>query len=961
MTSPSTRRVLLGACSLAVLLGGVVVVALRPWRATPAPAVLVGAPAAAAALSAPAVVGSLPTAIEPAATDAAVVVGEVVGVARRTDGRPLPGATVALYRAVTGWPEWRRERIAQALVGADGAFRFRAPVAHGLLVGVEHPQHVEQIVETVVGGPPVDVRLAPGFPLAGVIVTEAGAPVANARVAVEAAVGDDRRVRVAVTSSAGRYEFFDLEAGAARLVVRHPSWQPTTLPVVVIGAQQRVDVRLARPALAPLRGVVVAEGSRAPIADAVVELLPTNAQPGLADPHAVRTGADGSFTVAGLGRTVMRLVVRHPAHGAVVRTMPVGIARAPIDIELPARSAVVGTLAPLRGLARVPVGATLRLRDPVGQLGFAAVQPDGSFAFSGDFSPGVAELRVLGGACAFASSRAAIADLRIDETARTEVDLAIVPPLGVRGRVVDEAGAPVAGARITRAAGRSVRGQALADAAAQIDVTALPRQVVQLLVGDREEPELVTDADGAFVAAGMTQGAVGLRIAAPGRATVFVDMVVGGVAERAAVETIRMPTAARLRGTVQRDGSPFAGGLVAAYLDDVLQATTVTDGAGAWSFDDLPAGEYRLRARNPAQAVFGDGRNAVAAPRGGAPVALQLAPARLVRGQVVARDGRPLPGAAVSLRRSVGGSVVTGADGAFAIEAPEAVDQLAVLRPDRTGAVLAAAPLDGAAVRIEVDAPPTCTLVGVVTSLVGRRRVSAVMLRVGPADDDVDDAPRGQWLDLPDGELRWGGCPSGRVRIELWSEGHAPAVVVRELEAGKEHELGEIVLEPGAKVRGVVVGPDGKPVADAQILVGDEADFEVFEPSVRSGPDGAFAVAGVSGRSNRLVVRAAGFAPTAVDLELPRDVLAQQPVRVVLQQGATIMVAVDRSLTRNAGFVQVRRDGRLVANVEIDDLGVAAIANLPAGAYEVALLGDERVVKAVTLAPGALRANVALP
>ncbi|MBM3974436.1 MAG: carboxypeptidase regulatory-like domain-containing protein [Planctomycetes bacterium] len=946
------------AFTLAWLAGGLTIAALAygagrllpaAWRVPTAVSVLV-APAATA-------VGALPLA--PLTSDASNPgVGDVRGVVRGADGRPLTGATVSLYRVVTAWPEWRREQLTQTLVGADGAFRFRAPVAHGLLVGVEHPQHAEQLCDAVVDAPPLELRLAPGFALAGVVRTEAGAPVANARVAVESVVGDNRRVRVEVTTTAGEFVFRNLEAGPARVVARHPSWQPTALPVVVVGQQEQVEVRVARPALAPLRGVVVDVAARAPVEGAEVELFPTNAQPGLVDPLATRTGADGRFTIAGLPRSVMRLVVRHPKLGAVVRTLPVGVAEATVEVELPRRSAVLGGLDARGGL---PTGAILQLRDLAGHVAFAPVAADGTFRFPGEWSPGFAELRLVGVDAMFVHNSAAATEARIDEEPATEMGFAVAPPFGVRGRVIDEDGAPIAGATVVRKALRADAAR-IGDAAAQFDVSGLSRSVAQWFAVDRDEPIAVTGPDGVFACAGARRDRIGLRLSAPDRAVVDFDAAVTAPLARVQVETIVLPKATRLRGLVARGGTPFAGALVVAYRGDDAVATAVTDAQGAWAIDAVPAGAYRVRARNPAQAAAGPFVAVEAVVGGGPQVVLQLAPPRLVRGHVVARDGTPLAGVAVSLRRSVGVSVVTSDDGAFALEAPEREGEIQVVRPNRAGVTFARIPADGALLRVALDAPPTCGVTAVIAGLPGRRRLPAALLRIVPADEDDDvDAIRGAWFDLDDGELQWSGCPAGRVRIEVWSEGFAPVVIERELAAGKPHDLGEILLERGARLRGVVVGPDGQPVPDAQVLLGDEADFEAFEPATRSGADGGFTLTGVSGRSSRLVVRAAGFAPRAVDLALPGDVLSARPMQVALQAGAAIEAVVERGAARTAGFVVVRRARRFVANVEIDEANVAVIANLPPGNYELSLLGDDRPAKVVTLAPGVLRANVQLP
>lgn len=920
----------------------------------------VGAPAALAP-ALPGVPALTPPA--PAAPSAApAAVGQVQGVVRGADGKPLPGATVTLYRVVTAWPEWQRERLEQAIVGGDGAFRFVAPVVHGLLVGGEHPQHAERLVEARAGGPPLDLRLSPGFALAGVVLTEAGAPLPNARVAVEAVLGDDRRARVAVTTSAGAFAFANLEAGPVRVVARHPSWQPVVLPVVVAGEQARVELRVARPSLAPVRGVVVGVESRTAIADAVVELLPTNAQAGLADPLTTRTGADGRFTITGLGRGVMRLVVRHPGFGAAVRTVPVGAADDPVEVELPRRAAVVGVLDPLRG-STAPVGAWLRLRDLAGRVGFAAVGADGAFRFPGEWSPGLAELRAVDEDCLFPVTGGAAIDVRIDEQAVAEVAVTCVSARAARAVAVDEQSAAIAGATVIRRTRRIGTVRAVGGAAAQGDFADVGRNLARIFAGASDAALAATDANGAVVVASTEAKSQLLRFRAPGRATVDVEVAVAAAAEGGRPATrVVLPPAARLHGQVLRAGRPFVGALVQVFRGDEPAAVAVTDAAGRWSIDDLAPGDYRVRARNPAQASAGEFQRATATASGGAPLTLTLAPPRLVRGKVVARDGSPLAGAAASLRGNGGGGVsaISAADGTFAIEALERGGDLVVVRPDRGQLAIQPLPATDEPVVVRFDVPPSCTVTATVAGLPGRRRLAGALVRVAAAD--ADDGPRtGAWFDLADGALEWNACPAGRVRLEVWSEGCAPYVTERDFDAGGVHDLGEILLERGARLRGVVVGPDGAPIAGAQVLLGYEGDFEAFEPATRSGPDGEFELTGVAERSSRLVVRATGFAPRAIDLSLPRDLLSPRPLQVALQTGATVEVVVDRAIAGVAGFVLIRRDGRFFANVELDEAGVAVIANAPPGRYEVSLLGDRGPARTIELTPGTLRAEVKLP
>ncbi|MGB3966841.1 MAG: carboxypeptidase-like regulatory domain-containing protein, partial [Planctomycetota bacterium] len=257
----------------------------------------------------------------------------VRGIVRLPGGEPAEGASVAVLRAVTAWPEWRSEELDRATTRRDGAFQFRFADANGLLVVFTHPQFAGDTVELLQPGEALELQLAPGFELYGQVSNDAGVPLANARVALEAVPGEFRRVAVTTTAANGGYRFTNLPAGPVRLVARHPDWQPASQPAVVVGDQRRVDVRCDRPAMTPLAGHVVSAATGAPVAGASVELLPLNGKLGLVDAIAARTGADGAFLLTGLPRGSMRLLVRHPDHGASLRTETVGLAKKDLTIE----------------------------------------------------------------------------------------------------------------------------------------------------------------------------------------------------------------------------------------------------------------------------------------------------------------------------------------------------------------------------------------------------------------------------------------------------------------------------------------------------------------------------------------------------------------------------------------------------------------------------------------------------
>lgn len=960
--SPARRRLAwaIGVFVLTALVGAAVWtlrsdsrMAARLWqKAAPMPAP--------AAPRAPAIPEALP--LRPAT---APMEATVRGIVRGPDGRPAPGATVSVYRVSTAWPEWRRERLDQAFPGSDGVFQFRFDDNRGLLVGVEHPQFAGCLLEVPMRGEPMDVKLEPGFDLFGVVTTDAGAPIANARVAIESAPGDSRFADVRTTAGNGSYRFTNVPAGPVRLVARHEAWQPTSLPAIVVGDQRRVDLRFTRPAMTALRGKVLAAGTRLPVEGARVELLPLNGQLGLVDSQPVRTDRNGEFRIAGLARGSMRLFVRHAEHGALTMTQTVGVAGPPIEIELPRRSVVSGQLVVDAGPPLWRGGDLLQVRDSAGQLEFAEVAADGSFRFASSLSPGPAELRVLASPFAFQRSYASVVDVRIQEAVATELEFAVVKPSVLRGRLVDVDGKPLAGATLTRTRLLAEGARNITDAAAQLDLSMIGRQVAQLFASDRDELLATTDKEGRFEIRGSKPGPLIVRAALRGFASRLLRETVAGVGGEKDLGTIVLPRGRRMQGIVLRGERRLPGAtvlVVGVGAESEAQSVAITDGSGAWSVDDLLPGDYRVRARLPSQPAGSGVRTERVLPAGPPTnVLLMLAAGRTVRGEVLGSDGQAVAGALVSVRGSPGVSAVSDANGDFALELPDRSGELQVALADRSSSTIVAVPLRESRVTVRLDTPPTCTIVATVAGLPGRKRLPSAVLRLSKVDAETAVEARSRWVELPDGELRWSLCPTGRVRIEVWCDGFAPAVLERDLEANKETPLGELLLEPGGRLAGVVRRADGTPIANAVVMLGEESDLDVFEASTRTAADGSFRITGVSGRSSRLVARATGFAARVVDLDLPKDVLSPTPLSIVLEEGASIEVVVDRAYAREGAFVQLRRDGRFLANVELNDNGTAAFANRSAGTYSVLLVGENRAAKTVVVEPGSKTVPVRLP
>jgi hypothetical protein len=312
------------------------------------------------------------------------------------------------------------------------------------------------------------------------------------------------------------------------------------------------------------------------------------------------------------------------------------------------------------------------------------------------------------------------------------------------------------------------------------------------------------------------------------------------------------------------------------------------------------------------------------------------------------------------MRGAVGQIAMADSAGEFLFELPDRDVELQVSLADRSRPRLVPVPASQQRVSVELDTPPTCTLAARVQSLIGRKRMPGVLLRITPLDGGGDEAAvQSRWLDTPNGDLRWELCPAGRVRLEVRADDCAPLVVERDLAANEVHQLGDVLLEPGALLTGRVVDDRGAPVADAVVWLGEEGDLELFEPGVHTDGNGSFVIGGVTHLSSRVVARATGFAPTAIDLDLPDDVLSSQPRGITRERGTTIEVEV-RGAPFEGGLVELRRDGRLVATAEADESGRAFFWNRSAGAYTVRLVGGIGSALPVTVAPGAGSVRVRL-
>ncbi len=880
-------------------------------RAAPASA---GAPAGASVAPVPA----LPAGPLPAPSDD----GGVAGTVLRPDGLPATGARVTLHRAQTAWPEWRRQALEVAVTTAGGQFRFRTARGPDLLLEFEHPDFAGDLIEASPLVRDVQLRLQPGFVVSGFVVANRRRQF-GCRVTLEPTMGEWRRTVGVDTGTDGAFRFDNVPAGSVRVVARHPAWQPAVQPQVTVGASRGLELRFERPPLS-LTGRVLAGGSQRPLVGARVTALPNVTYRALFEPLVTMTGGDGRFTFQGLGPGNLRIEVTHPEWSSGSRSVAVSDSSVELLFELLPRAAVRGLLRRVDGVIGGALdGVLLSLRSASGEMGRCAVAVDGTFAFPGTWSLGNATLEAVDGAVAFARTSGADLPIRIEEGGE-DLQIDVTAPSVLRGRVVDGGGAPLPGAQLL-----------------------ISQELLRLPAPDRVVA--VALADGWFEVRGLAARSMSLTACHPGRAARRVEVQAPAPGATLTVPDVVLLPGGSIRGVVRRGEGPLPGALVQA-TGGVASGTTVAGADGAFLLTDLAPGSYRVRARYSTMPLaFAEGELTITPGAVLGPVELRFGAGRTVRGVVLGRDRQPVEGAAVTARglTSSGAPIVTDAAGAFAIEVPQREVELLIATSHGGSQVLQRVPAEVTDVEVTLDVAPTATVTGRLLTTVGRRPLPAVLVRIEPIGGAGPRASLVRWLDLAGGALRLPFVPAQPCRLILQGEGLLPAVFPLTLVAGQEHDLGEVLLEPGAVLFGRVVDEQGAPVPGCTVFFGREEDLRDHAPPGRTDPQGLFRLGGVSSALPTLVAVAPGFAPRTVTLRLPQDVLAREPLPVVLSRGTRLEVAVHDGTAGQ--MVVLQRDGAILQVAESEDSGVAHFPNRAAGVYEVFLLGRPETLVQVAL------------
>lgn len=440
----------------------------------------------------------------------------------------------------------------QQAVEPDGRFTVRGLPAGRVTLRATAPGYREARL--------VGIEVAPDAPLEGVelaleqaavligsVRAADGAPLPGARVSLVRGEADDAPFAAAVADDAGAFRIEGLEPGPVRAEAEHPGHRRAARPLDLTLGENRVDLVLGQ-GLAVAGRVV--DDAGAPVGGAEVAV---EAAPGALGSRSTRSGADGSFRLAGLEPGPLALTAR--GDGFVPARLELELGAEPVEgleVRLARGGAVAGRLLGLAAadLERVEVAAFA----PDRGTRAGVVEPGGLYRIEG-LSSG--DWTVAAGA----GARQARGRVRIDG-GEAELDLDFGSGLRLAGRV-RVGGRPLAGAEVTLA---GTAGQGLAATS--------------------------TGAAGEFELTGLAAGPYRLRVAEPRggfshEQTVELDadreLALDLAAERVAGQVEAADGSGPVPGAVVRL-EPLAGSAGAV-------AATLTDSTGYFLLSLVPEGE----------------------------------------------------------------------------------------------------------------------------------------------------------------------------------------------------------------------------------------------------------------------------------------------------------------------------------------------------------------------------------
>jgi len=739
-----------------------------------------------------------------------------------------------------------------------------------------------------------------GETVQGTVLDSGGKPAEGAIVVAESLAGK--------TDSSGVFRLAGVPAGSRTV---EAFWKEDFARKDAVrvkkGETAEASLRLAR--AASVTGTVIDEKTRRPIAGVRVSAsIGGFAFRGRAPSRRARTDAKGKFRVGGLATRSYAVkaskadYLSSTMHGIAASVSSPGS----VSIALQRAASIVGrvtdeTGAPVAGarvrLARdMGVRAMMRAGSPAALLGRQGVTsgPDGSFRLR-RLAP-EKNLTLEAGKAGYVPAKRYGVTLKAGEVVK-DVALVVKRGLEARGRVVDAAGQPIAGAEVRVSRPEGGGGQFVFQIGG---------------MGSREKPDASSGADGLFRVGGLEPGEYALAVSREGYAPKRVPSVTVQAEGPNEWPAIVLSPGVAVAGFVRNGkGEPVVGAQIGAFGDGAGPRQTTTD----------PEGRFRLEGFGSDRAVmlniradgYGSLQRRVTPPA--EDLTLVLKTTGVIRGRVEdSATNRPVSEFTASYAESRGGfaggvrivmggpneKVFQSSDGSFeltdvppgkwnvkassagyrpaevsGIEIGEGETKEAVVLSLKKGAVVTGRVLDP---RRGTGVSNASVSWGEGSGAAGIGPGQAAMARMwGEGNAVTTDA---------DGRYRVEGLPSGK--ITLTAEHPEFLDVSRQVEVEEEASV-DLTLSLGGSIAGTVVGRDGRtPVPGAQVLLGGQGlSFGMGEEPARTDGAGNFLFEHLKAGRYRLSARSgAGSAP-------PKEVVLAESQRqdgVLLEMAAGALV-----------------------------------------------------------------------
>lgn len=871
--------------------------------------------------------------------------------------QPVPGARIVLRPALSGSLQMRMtlslhsdDTGYEAVTGSDGRFEVRDLPAGAWELAIQARGYAPLRVPGLgvpEGGGSTDlgtIILAPGAPVEGHVVDREGRPIAGAEVQVSEAEAffasflDPDPSPVTVTAADGFFRIEDRREGETiHLVASREGYAPAGLPGVTVPAEE--PVRIVLQAASAVEGTTVgADGE--PLANIMIFVIPDDLMTmaalgtaGVSHPEPAMSRADGSFRIENVapGRIELHAMAlgRQQALLKNLEVQP-GKDLTGVEIVLAPGAVVAGRV--LAPSGKPVAGAEVNVMGSdtsMSLLNTTTSDGEGRYRLEG-ISPG--SYRIEATHKSYLPARRQLA-VRAGDNA---LDFTFEEGSAqISGRVVDEAGAPVAGARVSLQK--------------EWDPSGLPSSS--------------SDADGAFTLSGVPDGVYqlfaekqGFARSREGKLIAVDGSSVGGI-------EVRLIPGGSIVGRIL--GLDFAELSQVQVMADAQLGQVRPD--GSYRIDHVGPGKQRVMAFTSGRERQAGGQVVLEPGVSEVRLDLEFGEGFTLSGRVLL-NGEPLRGENLHLHRRTGFSshwMQSDHEGRFRVEGLEAGSY--DLRLHGSGARLHEEELEITADReilIEIRA---ASIAGRVVDAADRRPLANARVAAAPAEDAVknDHAQAGTTTDSR-GAFVLRDVPEGVWTVEASLAGFAPAEVVVQAAAGAPVEGVELALQAMEGLTLEVVLPSGQSPGAVGVWILDPAGRLVSSGVHPVGEGGRVRITDVPSGVWELLLDVAGSPLLSLPVTVPghtgRVVLPQPSaldLRVVplLEEGIAAKVRLTDEIGR---MFRVPGPGGALSELVLN-AGAGRFERIPAGTWRITVTtADGRIWTEHAVLPPGETARVAL-